>query len=152
MGRIGLDSNIFLCLLLPEASKTDPENVERAGEVLRSLSRENQGVTSALLLAEVAWAFLREGKGAPEIEAARTVITSMERLDIRSVTPDLAWLGGRLRGKHYSRERSISYQDSIYLVTSIEAGCEVLYSTDRHLLGIREGIRVVEPKDFPGGS
>ncbi len=151
MGKIGLDSNVFLCLLLPEASRTDPENVEGAGRLLRSLGRENQGVTSALLLAEVAWAFLREGKNGPEVEAARTIITSMEGLDVVAVTPDLAWLGGRLRGKHYSRERSISYQDSIYLATSIQAGCDALYSTDRHLLGIREGIRVAEPKEFPGG-
>lgn len=152
MGRIGLDSNVFLCLLMPEASRTDPENVKGAGRVLRSLGRENHGVTSALLLAEVAWAFLREGKEGPEIEAARTIITSMEGLDIVAVTPDIAWLGGRLRGKHYSRERSISYQDSIYLVTSMEAGSEVLYSTDRHLMGIQEGIRVAEPREFPGGS
>lgn len=148
MGRIGLDSNVFLCVLLPEASRTDPENVHGARRILESLGRDNRGVTSALMLAEVAWAFLREGKRGPELEAAKSVITSIEGLEIESVTPNLAWSGGKLRAKHYSKTRSISYQDSIYLVTSIEGGAEILYSTDSHLLGIRESIPVVEPRKF----
>jgi len=53
-----------------------------------------------------------------------------------------------LRAKLCSKTRSISYQDSIYLVTSIEGGAEILYSTDSHLLGIRESIPVVEPRKF----
>jgi len=150
LGRIGLDSNVFLCVLLPEASKTDPENVRGARRIIASLGTENRAVTSALVLAEVAWAFLREGKKGPELEAAKSVMTSIEGLEIESVTPDLAWSGGKLRAKHYSKDRSISYQDSIYLATSIDGGAEVLYSTDSHLLGIEESIPVVEPKKFRG--
>ncbi len=148
MGRIGLDSNVFLCLLLPEATKTDQENVRGSRRILRSIGKVNRGVTSALVLAEIAWAFLREDKSGPEFEAAKSVITGIEGLEIESVTPDLAWSAGRLRAKYYSRERPISYQDSIYIVTSIERGAEVLYSSDKHLLGVEESIPVIEPKNF----
>jgi predicted nucleic acid-binding protein len=148
LGRIGLDSNVFLCVLLPKASKTDPENVHGARRILGSLGKGNQGVTSAIALAEVAWAFLRESKKGPEFEAAKSVITGMEGLEIESVTSDLAWSGGKLRARHYSKKRFISYQDSIYLATSIKRGVDVLYSTDSHLLEIQESIPVVEPKRF----
>ncbi|NOZ59427.1 MAG: hypothetical protein GXO66_07635 [Euryarchaeota archaeon] len=62
MGKIGLDANIFLCILLPESTIAGKENIEGCERILKSLGRGNTAITSTIVLAEIAWAFLREGK------------------------------------------------------------------------------------------
>ena len=77
MGKIGIDANVFLCVLLPESTKTDEENMKGSERLLGSLGSRNMGVTSSIALAEVAWAFLREEKSGEELEAVRYVILGM---------------------------------------------------------------------------
>ncbi|KXA91292.1 hypothetical protein AKJ57_01870 [candidate division MSBL1 archaeon SCGC-AAA259A05] len=149
MGRIGLDSNVFLCVLLPGATKTSRGNIDGSERVLKSLSGTNKGITSSIVLAEIAWAFLREGKGGPEMEGAKEVIEGTEGLEINPVDPHIAWRAGKLRGRHYEKESPISYQDTVYLATSLREKVDALYTTDPHLLKLEEEeIPIVEPKDF----
>ena len=148
MGKIGLDSNIFLCVLLPEATKTDKQNVAGSEKLLGSLSSSNIGVTSSIVFAEVAWAFLREEKDGEEMEGAKYVLKTMEGLKIISVSDEIAWKAGRLRRLYYSRKNQISYQDTIYLVTSISENVDALYTTDPDLLNISEPeVPIIEAKD-----
>nr|MDO8098759.1 type II toxin-antitoxin system VapC family toxin [Candidatus Njordarchaeota archaeon] len=149
MGRkIGVDANIFLCVLLPESTKTDEKNVIGSERILKSLS-QGIGVTSSIVFAEAAWASLREGKDDIELEAVRHVIESMEGLKILEVDNDIAWNAGKLRRKYYTKELQISYQDAIYLVTCIEERVDSFYTTDSHLLELSAEIPMIkEAKDF----
>jgi predicted nucleic acid-binding protein len=146
LGEIGIDANILLCVLLPEATKTDEENVEGSERLLRSLGPDNLGIISSMVFAEVAWAFLREGKDGVELEAAKQVIEGMEGLEIVPVDNDIAWQAGKLRQKYYSKELQISYQDAIYLATCIRRGVEAFYTTDFHLLKVKEKVPIFEAK------
>ena len=148
MGKIGIDANIFLCVLLPESTRADEENIKGSERVLRSLTKNN-GITSSIVLAETAWAFLREEKDGIELEAARHVIETMNGLEILKVDDNIAWDAGKLRRKHYSKELQLSYQDAIYLATCINEKVEAFYTTDSHLLKMsEETIKVIEAKDF----
>jgi predicted nucleic acid-binding protein len=148
LGEIGIDANILLCILLPEATKTGEENVKGSERLLRSLGPDNLAVTSSIVFAEVAWAFLREEKEGAELEAARQVIESIAGLKIIPVDNDIAWQAGKLRRKHYSKKLQISYQDAIYLATCIRRGVEAFYTTDSHLLKAKEKVPIVEAKLF----
>lgn len=146
MGRIGIDANIFLCVLLPKSTITDKENLNGSEIILKSIGSENIGITSSIALAEVAWAFLRECKGGVELEAARNVIETMNGLEIIGVDNEIAWNAGKLRRKHYSKKVQLSYQDAIYLATCITEGVEAFYTTDAHLLEIKAEIPVREAR------
>lgn len=148
MGKIGIDANIFLCILLPESTKADRENANGSERILRSINTENTGITSSIVFSEVVWAFLREGKAEIELEAVRHVIQNIKGLKILQVDNDIAWKAGKLRRKYYSKEVQISYQDAIYLVTCMREGVEAFYTTDSHLLKIPVNIPIREPKDF----
>ncbi len=148
MGRIALDANVFLSVLLPESTLTTRENIEGCERILRSIGKTHTAVTSTIVLAEVAWAFLRERKEGIELEAAREVIEEIPGLKLVPVDTDIAFSAGKLRKKYYSKELQISYQDAIYLVTSLREEAEIFYTTDTHLLRLKEKIKIREPKDF----
>ncbi|MEE8167523.1 MAG: PIN domain-containing protein [Candidatus Hydrothermarchaeales archaeon] len=147
MGRIGIDANVFLCVLLPESTKTDAENVSGSERILRSIGSRNAGITSSIALAEVAWAFLREGKDGVELEAARHVIETMSGLKIVSVENSIAWEAGKLRRRYYTKKSQLSYQDAIYLITCIKR-VDAFYTTDAHLLKIKGDVPIIEAKMF----
>ncbi|GEM_PF-5535114 len=148
MGKIGIDANIFLCVLLPESTKTDRENVKASERILKSINTEDTGITSSIVFAEVAWAFLREGKYETELEAVKHVIQTIKGLKILKVDEETAWNAGKLRRRYYSKKLQLSYQDAIYLVTCIKEGVDVFYTTDSHLLKLRTEIPVMEAKNF----
>lgn len=148
MGTIGLDANIFLCILLPESTIAGKENIKGCERILKSLGRGNTGITSTIVFAEIAWAFLREGKAGVELEAARKVIEGMQGLKLVPVDSGIAFEAGKLRRQYYSKKFQISYQDAIYLTTCIRENVETFYTTDSHLLSLKEKIEIKEPKDF----
>jgi hypothetical protein len=82
------------------------------------------GVTNSIVLAEIAWAFLRNGKGGIELGAARSVIENMGRLGIIEVDNEIAWNAGKLRRKHYGRKLQLPYQDAVYFSTYIRERVE----------------------------
>ena len=149
-GKVGLDANVFLCILLPEATKADKENIEGSEAIIEALTKKKiQSVTSSIALSELAWAFLREEKPIKEMEGGRYVLEEMlkESLEIIPVNNNIAWQAGKLRRKYYTKENMISYQDAIYLATCLNQTAKPLYTTDPHLL-ITEEIKVLEPKNF----
>lgn len=148
MGKIGIDANVFLCILLPESTKADEENVAGSERILKSIGLENTGITSSMVMAEVVWAFLREDKGGIELEAARSVIETMKGLKIIEVDNEIAWNAGKLRRKYYSKKLQLSYQDAVYLATCIKERVEVFYTTDAHLLEIKADVPIKEAKYF----
>ncbi len=147
MGSIGVDANVFLCVLLPESTKTDKANVDGSERILKSFTKK-PGVTSSIVFAEVAWAFLREEKSDIELEAVRHVLETIEGMKIIKVDNEIAWNAGKLRRKHYGKELQISYQDAIYLATCIKERVEAFYTTDSHLLRLKEKIPIEEAKHF----
>ncbi|MDI6640344.1 MAG: PIN domain-containing protein [Methanocellales archaeon] len=149
MGRIGLDANVFLSVLLPEATKTDRENVEGSERILNALAQgDHTGVTSSMVFAEIAWAFLREDKATEEMEGAKYVLESMSNLEIIPVSNDIAWGAGKRRRKYYKRGQ-ISYQDAIYLTACVLEKVDVLYTSDPDLLDIEKPETTIkQPKDF----
>lgn len=148
MGRIGIDANIFLCILLPESTKTEGENVAGSERILKSIGSRNAGITSSIVMAEIAWAFLREGRDGIELEAARRVIEDMRGLKIVNVDTDVAWSAGKLRRKYYGKKLRLSYQDAVYLATCIREGVEAFYTTDAHLLKIKTDMPIKEARQF----
>jgi predicted nucleic acid-binding protein len=148
VGKIGLDANIFLCILLPESTIAGNENIRGCERILKSLGMGNTGITSTILFAEIAWAFLREEKAGVELEAARKVIEGMQGLKLVPVDSGIAFEAGKLRRKYYSKKFQISYQDAIYLTTCLRENVETFYTTDSHLLSLKEKIEIREPKDF----
>ena len=148
MGRIGIDANVFLCILLPESTKTDGENVAGSQRILKSIGSKNAGITSSIVMAEIAWAFLREGKGGIELELARRVIEDMRGLKIINVDTEVAWSAGKLRRKYYGKKLQLSYQDAVYLATCIREAVDAFYTTDTHLLKIKTDIPIKEARHF----
>lgn len=147
MGRIGIDANVFLRVLLPESTKADKENVSGSERILSSIGSRNTGITSSIALAEIAWAFLREGKEGVELETARHVIETMRGLEIVSVGSSIAWEAGKLRRRYYAKESQLSYQDAVYLATCIKR-VEAFNTTDTHLLRIEAEMPIIEAKMF----
>jgi len=148
VGKIGVDANIFLSVLLSESTIADKENVNGSERILKSIGSKNTAVTSSIVLAEVAWAFLREGKAGVELEAAKNVMEAMRGLEFIKVDNEIAWDAGKLRRKHYSKKTQLSYQDAVYLATCVKEGAEVFYTTDSHLLDIKAEVPVREAKKF----
>lgn len=148
MGKIGIDANIFLCVLLSESTVADRENINASERILKSIGSENTAITSSIVLAEIAWAFLREGKTGIELEAAKNVMETMRGLEFINVDTEVAWDAGKLRRKHYSKKTQLSYQDAVYLATCVKEGAEVFYTTDAHLLEIKAEIPIKEAKKF----
>jgi predicted nucleic acid-binding protein len=149
-GEIGLDANVFLCVLLPEATKTAPDNVKGSEAILQALEKADiQATTSAIVLSEIGWALLREKKTAQDVEGARYVLEEMlkQTLRIIPVKNEIAWKAAWLRSKYHSEENQLSYQDAIYLATCTTQKIEVLYTTDQHLLQTKE-IVVLQPRNF----
>lgn len=149
-GEIGLDANVFLCVLLPEATKTEPDNVKGSEAILQALEKADiQAATSAIVLSEVGWTLLREKKPVREVEGARYVLEEMLKHTLRiiPVRNEIAWKAAWLRLKYYSKQNQLSYQDAIYLATCTVQKTDVLYTTDQHLLQTKE-VAVLQPRDF----
>jgi len=148
LGKIGMDANVFLSILLPESTKMDEENAAGSRRLIKSIGLENTGIVSSILMAEIVWAFLREDKGSVECKAVRGVIETVKGLEIINVDNGIAWNAGKLRKKYYSEKLPISYQDAVYLATCIKEGVEVFYTSDAHLLRIKADVPIKEVKYF----
>ena len=134
-----LDANVFLAVLLPDATKAGPDNVRGAERLLRSLNPGTLiAVTPAMTLAEVRWAFARSGRG-DHLQAYYTLVTALaDRVHIMPVTAALAYESGALRARYYSKANDVSYIDALCLATAFACGAAAIVSTDPHLLRIAD--------------
>jgi predicted nucleic acid-binding protein len=147
--RLCLDSNVFLAVLLPEATKASQDDIRGAERVVRALERgEISVVTSVMALAEIRWVFAREDK--PGFDVARATLEGgfHNHLTILPVDGDLAVASAVHRRRYYSKANPFSYNDGIFLATGIRAGATALLTTDPHLLQVVE-IPAHRPANFP---
>jgi len=144
-----LDSNVFLAVIVPAATKSPREDVRGAERLLRALERgEIRAVTSVMALAEIRWVFAREQK--PGFTIARAALEDglAGRLTILPVDADLAIASAAYRGRYYSRSNAFSYNDGIFLATAVRNQADVLCTTDPHLLQVSEVV-ARRPGAFP---
>jgi predicted nucleic acid-binding protein len=141
-----LDANIFLAVLIPEATRAPKNEIAGAARVLKSVEEGNlQGVTTAILFGEIRYAYLREDKLGFEI--ARAAIEAEANLRVVAVTASLAVHAAELRRKYYSKKSVFSYNDGLYLATAVAEKVDLIVTTDPHLLNVRE-LKTVSPSQY----
>ena len=141
-----LDANIFLAVLIPEATRSPKDEIAGAGRVLNAVEKGRlRGVSTAILLGEIRYAYLREDKSGFEI--ARAAIEAEANLRVVTVSVSLAIHAAELRRRYYSKKNVFSYNDGLYLATGLAERVDLLITTDPHLLGTRD-LKTMRPSQF----
>lgn len=141
-----LDANIFLAVLIPEATKAPKDEIAGAERVLKAVEeRRLRGISTAILFGEIRYAYLREDK--PGFEIARAAIESEANLRIMAVTVPLAIHAAELRRRYYSKRNAFSYNDGLYLATGLAEHADLLITTDPHLLAVRD-LKTMPPSQY----
>lgn len=141
-----LDANVFLAVLIPEATKAPKEEISGAGRVLRALEEGRlRGISTAILLGEVRYVYLRENKLGFEI--ARAAIEAEANLRMLHITAPLAIHAAELRRRYYSKKNAFSYNDGLYLASGLAEHADLIITTDPHLLGITE-LKSILPSQY----
>jgi len=141
-----LDANIFLAVLIPEATRAPKNEIAGAARVLKAVEEGHlQGVTTAILFGEIRYAYLRENKLGFEI--ARAAIEAEANLRVVAVTVSLAIHAAELRRKYYSKKHVFSYNDGLYLATGLGEKADLIVTTDPHLLNVRE-LKAMPPSQY----
>lgn len=141
-----LDANIFLAVLFPEATRAPKDEIAGAGRVLNAVEKGRlRGVSTAILLGEIRYAYLREDKSGFEI--ARAAIEAEANLRVVTVSVSLAIHAAELRRRYYSKKNVFSYNDGLYLATGLAERVDLLITTDPHLLGTRD-LKTMRPSQF----
>lgn len=141
-----LDANVFLAALIPEATKAPKEEILGSARVLKALEDGRlRCVSTAILLGEVRYVYLREDKAGFEI--ARAAIEAESSLSVLSVTASLAIHAAELRRRYYSKKNAFSYNDGLYLATGLAERADLLITTDTHLLNVTE-LKTLRPSQY----
>ncbi len=141
-----LDANIFLAVLIPEATRAPKNEIAGAARVLKAVEEGHlQGVTTAILFGEIRYAYLRENKLGFEI--ARAAIEAEANPRVVAVTVSLAIHAAELRRKYYSKKHVFSYNDGLYLATGLGEKADLIVTTDPHLLNVRE-LKTMPPSQY----
>ena len=141
-----LDANVFLAVLIPEATKAPSEEIAGAQRVLTALEEGRlQGVPTAILFGELRYVYLREDK--PGFEIARAALEAERHLRIVAVTVPLAIHAAELRRKYYAKTNAFSYNDGLYLATGLAEHVDLLITTDPHLLTVTE-LHAIPPSQY----
>jgi len=141
-----LDANIFLAVLIPEATRAPKDEIAGAARVLKAVEEGRlQGVSTAILFGEIRYAYLREDK--PGFEIARAAIEAESNLRVLDVTVSLAIHAAELRRRYYSKKNVFSYNDGLYLATGLAEHADLLITTDPHLLSVRD-LKTIPPSQY----
>lgn len=141
-----LDANVFLAALIPETTKAPKDEILGSARVLRALEEGRlRCVSTAILMGEVRYVYLREGKAGFEI--ARAAIEAETSIRLLSVSASLAIHAAELRRKYYSKKNTFSYNDGLYLATGMAERADLLITTDPHLLSITE-LKTLRPSQY----
>jgi len=141
-----LDANVFLAALIPEATKDAKEEILGSARVLKAIEEGRlRCVSTAILLGEIRYVYLREDKAGFEI--ARAAIEAESSLRLLSVTASLAIHAAELRRKYYSKKNAFSYNDGLYLATGLAERADLLITTDPHLLNTTE-LKTLRPSQY----
>ena len=141
-----LDANIFLAVLIPEATRAPRDEIAGAARVLKAVEDGRlRCVSTAILLGEVRYVYLREDKAGFEI--ARAAIEAESNLRVLSVTASLAIHAAELKRRYYSKKNTFSYNDGLYLATGLAEHADLLITTDPHLLAVAE-LKTLRPSQY----
>jgi len=141
-----LDANVFLAVLIPEATKAPKEEIAGAGRVLKALEEGRlQGISTAILLGEIRYVYLRENKSGFDI--ARAAIEAEANLRILPITVPLAIHAAEIRRRYYSKKNVFSYNDGLYLASGLAEHADLIITTDPHLLGVTE-LKSILPSQY----
>jgi predicted nucleic acid-binding protein len=141
-----LDANIFLAVLIPEATRAPKDEIAGSARVLKSVEEGRlRGVSTAILLGEIRYVYLRENKAGFEI--ARAAIEAESNLRVLTITPSLAIHAAELRRRYYSKRNAFSYNDGLYLATGLAERSDVLITTDPHLLSVAD-LKTLRPSQY----
>jgi predicted nucleic acid-binding protein len=141
-----LDANIFLAVLVPEATRAPKDEIAGAARVLKTLEDGRlRAVSTAIVLGEIRYVYLRENKAGFEI--ARAAIESESNLRVSSITATLAIHAAELRRKYYSKKNAFSYNDGLYLATGLAEHADLMITTDPHLLSVTE-LKTLRPSQY----
>ena len=142
-----LDANVFLAVLIPEATKASKEEISGAERVLRAVEEGRlRGVSTAILFGEIRYVYLREDK--PGFEIACAAIEAEVNLRVLAITVPLAIHAAELRRKYYSKKTAFSYNDGLYLATGLAEDADLLITTDPHLLNVTD-LKTIPPSRYP---
>src|SRR4029453_8484689 len=101
------DANIFLAVLIPEATKAPKEEIRGATRVLKALEEGHlHGVSTTILLGEMRYVYLRENRVGFEIP--RAAIEAERHLRLLVITVPLAVHAAELRQRYYSKRNTFS--------------------------------------------
>jgi len=141
-----LDANVFLATLIPEATKAPKDEILGSARVLKAIEEGRlHCVSTAILLGEIRYVYLREDKAGFEI--ARAAIEVETNLRLLSVTVSLAIHAAELSRKYYSKKNAFSYNDGLYLATGLAERADLLITTDPHLLNVTE-LKTLRPSQY----
>jgi predicted nucleic acid-binding protein len=141
-----LDANVFLAVLIPEATKAPKVEIAGAERVLKALEDGRlHGVSTTILFGELRYVYLREDK--PGFEIARAAIEAQDNLGIVSITVPLAIHAAELRRRYYSKTTAFSYNDGLYLATGLAEHADFLITTDPHLLSVTD-LKAIPPSQY----
>jgi predicted nucleic acid-binding protein len=141
-----LDANVFLAVLIPEATKAPRGEIVGAERVLRAIEEGRlRGVSPTVLFGEIRYVYLREGK--PGFEIAYAAVEAEANLRTVAVTVPLAIHAAELRRKYYSKQNAFSYNDGLYLATGMSEPVDLLITTDPHLLSVTD-LRAIPPSQY----
>ncbi|MEM4725107.1 MAG: PIN domain-containing protein [Candidatus Hadarchaeum sp.] len=141
-----LDANIFLAILIPEATRAPKEEIAGAERVLKAIEEGRlHGVSTTILFGEIRYVYLREDK--PGFEMARAAIEAEANLRTLAITASLAIHAAELRRKYYSKKNAFSYNDGLYLATGLAEHADLLITTDPHLLGVTD-LKAIPPSQY----
>ena len=141
-----IDANIFLAVLIPEATRAPKDEIAGAARVLKAVEEGRlRGVSTAILLGEIRYAYLREDKLGFEI--GRAAIEAEANLRVIPISVSLAIHAAEMRRKYYSKKNVFSYNDGLYLATGLVEHADVLITTDPHLLNVGE-LKTMPPSQY----
>ena len=141
-----LDANIFLAVLIPEATRAPKDEIAGAARVLRALEDGHlRAVSTAIVLGEIRYVYLREDKAGFEI--ARAAIESENSIRTLDITAPLAIHAAELRRRYYSKKNAFSYNDGLYLATGLAEQADMRITTDPHLFSVVE-LRTLRPSQY----
>ena len=141
-----LDANVFLAVLIPEATKAPKGEITGSQRVLREIEEGRlKGVCPSILFGELRYVYLREDK--PGFEITFAAIKAEANLRTIAITAPLAINAAELRKKYYSKKNAFSYNDGLYLSTGLSEKVELLITTDPHLLSVSE-LKAIPPSQF----
>ena len=132
-----LDANVFLAVLIPEATRAPKEEITGAERVLKAVEEGRlRAISTTILFGEIRYVYLREDK--PGFEIAYAAIEAAGNLRTVTITIPLAIHAAELRRKYYSKNNAFSYNDGLYLATGLAEQADLLITTDPHLLNVTE--------------